>query len=512
MKETIFVHIAAYRDPEIRSTCLDLISKATHPERIFIGIIWQGAGPDDDFMISYTEKLPQVTVKKYDISESKGACWARSKGQKLYQGEDYALQIDSHMRFEQGWDEVLINMLSQCDSEKPLLTTYPPAYTQPTILTKTHIFTIKPNKFTSDAIVTFTSSGIPVDKAPDTPIKGVCCSAGFIFGKGDYMKEVPYDPSLYFFGEEISMTVRLWTSGWDFYHPNRLVIYHLWSRGGRRTYSQDHDDSWWALDRISKERVASILGTGDAYSDLGIFGLGTKRSLQDYEQFSGIDFNHKKINPTTRDIFTKIYMNYGWGSSESRSGPGSTLEQTENIRSEIKKLIAKYNIKSITDFGCGDLNWIHLLFDEIEQYTGCDIVQESIQTNSRKFPKYQFKCLDLAKDEIPQSDLLIVREVIGHQPLETGVEILENIRKSKCKYLLSTTWARKTSSGFDVPNEVYGSNADGNPLTNKNIEMGGWYPVNLMNSPFSLPLAREFLQEEATGKTLGFWEIAALRK
>jgi hypothetical protein len=32
--------------------------------------------------------------------------------------------------------------------------------------------------------------------------------------------------------------------------------------------------------------------------------------------------------------------------------------------------------------------------------------------------------LDLAKDDIPQADLLIVREVIDHQPLGTGVEIL----------------------------------------------------------------------------------------
>jgi hypothetical protein len=31
-----------------------------------------------------------------------------------------------------------------------------------------------------------------------------------------------------------------------------------------------------------------------------------------------------------------------------------------------------------------------------------------------------------------------------------------------------------------------------------------------MNLPFSLPLAKEVLQEETTGKTLGFWEIGAL--
>lgn len=203
-------------------------------------------------------------------------------------------------------------------------------------------------------------------------------------------------------------------------------------------------------------------------------------------------------------------MNHSWGSFESRSGPGSTLEQTENIRSELKQLISRYNIKSVTDFPCGDLNWIQLLFDDISHYTGCDIVQECIQNNISKFPEHQFKCLDLATDEIPQSDLLIVRDVIGHQPLEIGMKMLENIKKSKCKYLLSTTWARKTPNGYDVPFEIYGDGADVKPLVNKIVPIGGWYPVNLMNEPFSLPLAEEFLQEWPSGKTLGFWEISAL--
>ena len=210
------MHIAAYRDPELEATCFDLIAKATHPKRLSIGIVWQGIDPDDSLMISFEKYFPNINVLKCDARESKGVCWARAKGQALYNGEDYALQIDSHMRFEQGWDELLIKMLSECDSEKPLLTTYPPAYEPPMELTKTHILKLRPKEFTPDLVVTLTSTLMPIDKAPDKPIKGIACGACFIFGRGDYMKEVPYDPLLYFFGEEISMTVRLWTSGWDF--------------------------------------------------------------------------------------------------------------------------------------------------------------------------------------------------------------------------------------------------------------------------------------------------------
>tara|TARA_R100000951_G_scaffold116046_1_gene126311 strand:- start:2238 stop:3779 length:1542 start_codon:yes stop_codon:yes gene_type:complete len=508
--ETIFVQIAAYRDPELEATCFDLIVKAKHPDRINIGIVWQGIEPNDDRMIYFGKMFPQITVEHHDAATSQGVCWARARAQRLYKGEDYTLQIDSHMRFEEGWDEILINMLSECDSDKPLLTTYPPDYKPPNELIKTRLPKMRPKEFSPQGILLLTSNSIPIEEAPDYPIKGTVCAAGFIFGKAEYIQEVPYDPNIYFFGEEISLTVRLWTNGWDFYHPNKLVIYHLWSRDGRQTHSQDHKTTWWDVDKASKQRVRSMLGVDAEEVDIQHYGLGTVRSIEEYQKFSGIDFKNKEINTAAKGVFTNYYKNNAWGNSESRSGSGSTLEQTKNIRAEIKKLISKYNIKSVTDFPCGDLNWVQLLFGDIPQYTGCDIVQECIRNNSSRFPEHKFKCLDLSTDEIPQSDLLIVRDVIGHQPLETGMKMLENIKRSKCKYLLTTTWARKTPTGFDVPFEPCCSDIDAEPLTNKDVPFGGWYPVNLMASPFSLPLAKEFLQELPAGKTLGFWEISTL--
>eukprot|EP00913_Durusdinium_trenchii_P032774 g30680.t1 len=46
-------------------------------------------------------------------------------------------------------------------------------------------------------------------------------SAHFSFSSAKVLKEVPYDPSLLmlFFGEEILMTVRLYTHGWDLFSP-----------------------------------------------------------------------------------------------------------------------------------------------------------------------------------------------------------------------------------------------------------------------------------------------------
>jgi len=221
--------------------------------------------------------------------------------------------------------------------------------------------------------------------------------------------------------------------------------------------------------------------------------------------------NHNQIN---KEVFTNIYQNYGFGSTESRSGPGSTLSETEKLRENIRSLIKDCNIKSITDLPCGDLNWIHHLFNDVEKYTGCDIVEECIQDNKNKFPEHEFYCLDLALDKIPESDLLIVRDVIGHQPLETGLNMVKNILNSKCKYLLSTTWANK------IENNWKPSSSGEVDRENEGVELGRFYPVNLMSEPFNFPDPELYIEEDVVvdnysngnRKTLCLWNLEKVRE
>ena len=49
--------------------------------------------------------------------------------QKLYDGEEYHLLIDSHSWFAQNWDENLIQQLEAKPGNKPLLTTSSPPFT-----------------------------------------------------------------------------------------------------------------------------------------------------------------------------------------------------------------------------------------------------------------------------------------------------------------------------------------------------------------------------------------------
>ena len=106
----IFVNIAAYRDTECQWTVKDLFEKARAPERIFVGLCWQFVPEEDqDCFLVPSPRPEQTRIVEFDANKSLGACWARHHAEKLWQGEEYYLQIDSHMRFAPDWDDRLLD-------------------------------------------------------------------------------------------------------------------------------------------------------------------------------------------------------------------------------------------------------------------------------------------------------------------------------------------------------------------------------------------------------------------
>ena len=121
----VFIQIAAYRESDLTNSLRDLFSKAADPTRLRVGICWQHT--EDESLDEFANDS-RVRIDAIPACEAKGLGWARSRAQLLYDGEEFNLQIDGHTRFIEGWDEVLIGMLAQTDSPKPLLTTYPKGF------------------------------------------------------------------------------------------------------------------------------------------------------------------------------------------------------------------------------------------------------------------------------------------------------------------------------------------------------------------------------------------------
>jgi hypothetical protein len=117
-------------------------------------------------------------------------------------------------------------------------------------------------------------------------------AGGCLFGPGHLVERVPYDPGLYFSGEECSLALRLWTSGYNLFHIPDMPLYHQYIGKYRSKHWADkmveHNSAikWHELSNLSKQRVNRVT-TG---KDLGVYGIGTKRTLQQYADFSGIDY------------------------------------------------------------------------------------------------------------------------------------------------------------------------------------------------------------------------------
>ena len=305
MVETIFVQIAAYRDPELVPTLRDLFSNAKFPENLKVCIAWQR---DENDTLEEFENHPQVHLIRIPYKESKGACWARSLIQQKYSGETYTLQLDSHHRFIKNWDEEIIIMYKGLISKgvkKPLLTSYIPSYT-PTNepLGRVQVpWKMNFDRFIPEGAIFFLPATIENYKDLTTPVPSRFYSAHFCFTTGKFCIEVPHDPEYYFHGEEISIAVRAYTHGYDLFHPHKIIAWHEYTRNGRTKHWDDHNNTWGEINRVSHLRNRKLFGMDGLVNDInfGIYGFGTERTLREYEEYAGISFAKRAVQKPTKD-------------------------------------------------------------------------------------------------------------------------------------------------------------------------------------------------------------------
>lgn len=164
-----------------------------------------------------------------------------------------------------------------------------------------------------------------------------------------------------------------------------------------------------------------------------------------------------------KDLFNNVQI---IDRSKSRSGTGSSLHQTRELKSALPLLFKKYNIKTLLDIPCGDFYWMQNVNLNGIKYTGGDIVSKIISNNKKYTSNFiQFKKLDILNDKLPKSDLILCRDLFVHLTYDQVFCALNNIRESGSKYLLATSYKCRE--------------------TNKDIkEVGNWRPLNMEIAPF----------------------------
>ncbi|MFC4785586.1 GlcNAc-transferase family protein [Nocardioides sp. MAHUQ-72] len=275
------MQVPEYRDRELDPTLEDLFAKASRPERLRVAVLSQRAADDPAVRVP-PARAGAVEVLHVAADDSRGPNWARRCLQARYDGEEYALLIDSHLRFVPGWDRIAVTMLEQLRShcEAPVLTAYLPAYRpgSPRQVARSP-YKIYPYGRQGGVLTRLTSFPLSGWERLEAPIPAEYLSLHFALAPGAIVAEVPHDPEIYFFGDEVAYGARAFTHGWDLFHPHRVVGWHAYDRASRTPHWDDHPE-WGDLHRSTLGRLHGLF-TGDPVLDQW---RGRVRSMGDYER------------------------------------------------------------------------------------------------------------------------------------------------------------------------------------------------------------------------------------
>jgi 2-polyprenyl-3-methyl-5-hydroxy-6-metoxy-1,4-benzoquinol methylase len=148
-------------------------------------------------------------------------------------------------------------------------------------------------------------------------------------------------------------------------------------------------------------------------------------------------------NSNIEDIFSKIYKKKIWGGSNTSfySGSGS---HDKKLKGRYCKEIAIFcssfkNKPDVLDLGCGDFSIGKSIRKNFKRYYAFDVVKNLIEYNKKKFKNLNviFKKKDATHDNLPKTDIIIIREVFQHLSNENINKILKKVQ-NKCKYLIIT--------------------------------------------------------------------------
>lgn len=310
--ERILVHLPAYREPELIPTIKSALDNAEYPERIFFGICRQ-FNPEDKFDdLSEFKNDYRFKVKNILYTEAKGLAYARKViNEELLGDEEFVCQLDAHHRFDKNWDSTLIRWYHELKEEgyNPLICGYLPyydPYNDPQKRVR-EPWLSEAACFYPHGTIFIRPSGFSNWKELTKPYPARFISGHFCFGPNKWAKEIRHDPNIFFAGEEINLTVRSFTHGYDLFHPHRVVIWHATMREERSNmlvWDDQHkrgDNMWWKGNDLARARIRQLLRVEDNGFDLTGYDLGTKRTLRDYEKYAGVHFKKKAFQQHTRD-------------------------------------------------------------------------------------------------------------------------------------------------------------------------------------------------------------------
>lgn len=326
-ERTIFVSIISKNDSKCSQTVTNLLRSASNPERIHVAVVdritnqlsrgyWPCDAPTkpcdsnpDQMLCIYNNN---VDVYEYNAELDTGAIFARHTGMRMYRGEYYVLQVglDAGIVFSYGWDEDLIGQHEATNNEMAVITTYlsetkvhddgsdnnnnRPVHPTPERYTICHS---SYNGEGRERHLEHRLSDQVEQSAPpsriDSPMLQPFWSSELSFARAHFVMQVPYDPQLCGLDaqdEEVSMALRAFSSGYDFYTPTHSVIFRRKRTDNYNSYS--NSSIGLCKERAkkkSRKRLYSLIGLDNNEDAIPQeYGLGAVREVSKFFTLFGI--------------------------------------------------------------------------------------------------------------------------------------------------------------------------------------------------------------------------------
>lgn len=151
----------------------------------------------------------------------------------------------------------------------------------------------------------------------------------------------------------------------------------------------------------------------------------------------------------------QIYDKNLWGGNKDEFYSGSGSHNPKIVKPYVEVIINF--LKSlqepiiVLDLGCGDFNVGRQLFAYSKKYIAIDIAENVVNFNKEKFKhsNLEFQCLDISNDDLPNANVVIVRQVLQHLSNKEVHSVLTKLKGYK--YVILTE---------HLPNQEFVPNKD----------------------------------------------------
>lgn len=196
--------------------------------------------------------------------------------------------------------------------------------------------------------------------------------------------------------------------------------------------------------------------------------------------------------------FAKIWATGRWASDGvHRSGTGSSLEYTANLRAQLPRIIARHKIKSVFDAPCGDMTWMSKVsLGKGVVYLGADIVPEIVSELAAKYPGRRFKKFDITANRFPRAGLWLCRLCLNHLSNDDIAKAFVQLHRSR------------SSVRFVMFSSHPGAE-------NGDVKTGGFRRLDLTRMPFKFGRPVETIEDSMPGFPrcqLLMWKVDDIRR